>query len=84
MFPHQFLIFHRHVAPAQTFCTVSHLIVQLKVVILHRDAGTADPRPVRADGRGGPPGKKVIMGLSIQEKVRKGAKFEYVYFPMNK
>ena len=53
MFPHQFLIFHRHVAPAQTFCTVSHLIVQLKVVILHRDAVTADPRPVRADGRGG-------------------------------
>ena len=37
----------------------------------------------RADGRGGPPGKKVIMGLSIQEKVRKGAKFEYVYLPMN-
>merc|ERR1719188_2657263 len=23
----------------------------------------------RADGRGGPPGKKVIMGLSIQEKI---------------
>ena len=23
MFPHQFLIFHRHVAPTQTFCTTS-------------------------------------------------------------
>ena len=64
----------------------NHISQGSQGITKNRSQNGRDDRGRRDDGgRGGPPGKKVIMGLSIQEKVcMSGAKFEYVYLlPMN-